>query len=285
MVALPAGVGGHKGTVPTMRKHIITGTAALCIAVIAAGDCCAQTVENRPRGKNTASPNDYTVSYGSRERRPRSYNAYYNTARINGYTVSPFIVTGPGTAQPIILGPVRPYSDEEYARIVISALEAGRVAPTTARRETESVVRSFKNDDGLTEYEIGEAVVTDALERGVLLLENGEQVKLRGVRVPSDRDTNDFTRLFAREAITLLRESAQGQRVYLMFDEPLRNGDGTILATVYLADGTQLNKLVLARGFGRVDPDDFLPTSDLTSVKTAEDAARSAKVGIWSRTP
>lgn len=262
--------------------------AALTVA-LAAGWCAAgvsavhaQTYDPRPRGKTTASPADYSVSYGGTVRRPRKFDYYYYQPR-NGYTLSPFIVSRPMRRQPIVLGPVRPYTEEQYAQLVIQSYEATRMEPASSRLPVQSVVQEVTRDDGAVEYSLASARVAEVAERGTLTLENREQVKLRGARVPSENDPNDMTRLFAREAAQTLRQLTENQTVYIMFQDPLRNADGAILGTFYLGDGTELNRLLIQRGLARVEPGDFFPDEDITSLQEAERLAREAKLGIWSR--
>ena len=87
----------------------------------------------------------------------------------------------------------------------------------------------------------------------------------------------------AREAIGALRGLTQGRTVYLVFEEPLRNSDGALLATVYQRDGTNLNKQILTMGYGQVQESDFYATTDLSILKAAEQAARQSRSGLWSR--
>jgi endonuclease YncB( thermonuclease family) len=269
----------------TMRQR---GSVAVLTVALAAGwflaaygGAQAQSYDPRPRGKTTAQKSDYSVSRGATVRRPRKFDYYYYQPR-NGYTLSPFIVSRPVQRQPLVLGPVRPYTEEQYAQLVIASYEATRMEPASSRLPVQSLVQEVSRDDGTMEYSLASSRVADVLDRGTLIMENREQIKLRGVRVPSENDPNDMTRMYAREAAQTLRQLTENQTVYIMFQDPLRNNDGTILGTFYLADGTELNRLLIRKGLGRIEPGDFFPDEDLTSLREAERLAREQKLGIWS---
>ncbi|MCX7717192.1 MAG: thermonuclease family protein [Candidatus Sumerlaeaceae bacterium] len=263
---------------------VAAATLALAAGWWAAGQAPAQaqTYDPKPRGKTTAPKSDYSVSRGRTMRRPPKFDYYYYQPR-NGYTLSPFIVSRPVQRQPIVLGPVRPYTEEQYAQLVIASYEATRMEPATSRLPVQSVVQEVTREDGTVEYALAAARVADVLDRGTLTLDNREQVKLRGARVPSENDPNDITRMFAREAAQTVRRLTENETVYIMFQDPLRNNEGTILGTFYLRDGTNLNRLLIRKGLARIEPTDFFPDEDLTSLRQAEEAAREEKLGIWSR--
>lgn len=259
-------------------------TLALAGVWWAAGQGAAfgQSYDPKPRGKTTASKAEYATSRGRVVRRPPKFDYYYYQPR-NGFTLSPFIVSRPVMRQPIVLGPVRPYTEEQYAQLVIASYEATRLEPASSRLPVQSVVQEVTREDGTVEYALAAAKIADVLDRGTLTLDNREQIKLRGARVPSENDPNDLTRMFAREAAKTLRQLSENETVYIMFQDPLRNGDGTILGTFYLRDGTNLNLLLIRKGLARIEPTDYFPDEDLSSLRQAEEAAREAKLGIWSR--
>jgi endonuclease YncB( thermonuclease family) len=80
-----------------------------------------------------------------------------------------------------------------------------------------------------------------------------------------------------------IRALTQGNPIFIVFDEPVRDGDGNLLGTVYLRDGTELNRILLQEGLGYVEPRDFLENRDLAEQHASEQIARESKVGIWSR--
>jgi endonuclease YncB( thermonuclease family) len=200
-----------------------------------------------------------------------------------GYELSPLIVTGV-VPQPT---PARDssfqrYSDLEYSRLILSTLALPEIQPLSGPRARRSIVRTETTSDGLTRYAQAEAEVIDVLNRCVLLLDTGEQVRLRGVRCYSLRDPDPVVRLYVREATRKLREMTRGQKVRLILDDPLRDLDGNILAVVVTPGGVELNRFMLEQGYGYVEPSDFYPFQDLTPLYKSESLAREAFRGIWS---
>jgi endonuclease YncB( thermonuclease family) len=136
--------------------------------------------------------------------------------------------------------------------------------------------------DGSRQYARAEARVLDVLDRGKMLTDTGEIVKLRGVRVSSERDPNEVVAFYAREATRVLRAMTLEGAVTIDFAEPLRSGDGTLMGIVYLRDGTELNRLILERGLARTEPADFPDDRRLFELEAAEQRAKDAKIGVWS---
>jgi endonuclease YncB( thermonuclease family) len=233
-------------------------------------------------GQGKVSREDYSVGpRAARDRLPRNYNYYYDNQRTQ-YALTPIIVPNPVTQSPIILGPVRPYSDEEYSRLLLSTMNVGNVAPTSSKLETRSLLVPVEGEGG-RHFRRAEARVLDVLDRGILLAETREEVRLRGVRMVSDRDSDEVRRYYAREGARVLRSLTTNENVFFEFGEPLRDRDGNLLAMLYLRDGTQLNKLVLEQGLGYLEAKDFPDDADLSDLVSAEKAARNGKAGVWSR--
>jgi endonuclease YncB( thermonuclease family) len=263
-----------------MKLH---GPAILLLFLFVCPPLSGQTVNyGRSENANRTNPGDVSVSYGNNQRLPANYNAYYYS-RVNGYAVTPYVMPPVNGQAPILLGPVRPYSDEEYARLVRSTLNTANILPAGARTSTRSIVVAEDTEGPDREYKRAEARVVDVIDRGVLIVDTREQVRLRGVRMLSEKDPNDIDRYYAREAIRTLRELTRDQTVYIEFEEPLRDPDGTLLGTVYLSDGTQLNKLLLERGLGQLETRDFTDDRDIEQLIVAEKVARDHKSGIFSR--
>jgi endonuclease YncB( thermonuclease family) len=241
----------------------------------------------RPSG-TTSNVSKADVSVGpraTRDRLPKNYNMYrdQNLQSKAGYAYAPVILVHPAGQRPMILGPVRPYSDEEYSRLLLSTLKVGSVEPAGSKLDARTVVVEVTDANGEKQYKRAETKVLDVLDRGVLIVDTREEVRLRGVRMVSERDPDEVMRFYAREGIKALRSAAQNDPIYVEFGEPLRDRDGSLLGFVYLKDGTQLNRLMLEQGFGRVEAKDFAAESNTTEYTDAEKAAREARVGIWSK--
>jgi len=236
-------------------------------------------------GQTTANPNDYSVGYGHVVKRPRNYNYYYyNDA--NQYALSPYLNLRPYQPSRRITGPARPYSDTEYGKLVLSAINSSSIQPSNYRTEnTESIIQeTTSTPSGIRVYKPAETDVVDVLDRGIIVVPTREQMRLRGVRLPTETSTDEVTRLYAREAQATIRKLTEGKKIYVLFDTPLRDSQGNILGTVYLPDGTELNRMMIDLGYGTVNADDFAPDVDFQDLQLAQDVARSKHAGMWSKT-
>ncbi|MCX7624892.1 MAG: thermonuclease family protein [Candidatus Sumerlaeaceae bacterium] len=208
----------------------------------------------------------------------------YAAKRAEGYELSPYIVTQI-VPQPTPLpgAPPKRYSDLEYSRLILSTLAVPPLQPLVSREPSRTIIKTETTPEGLTRYAEAEAEVIDVLNRCVLLLETGENVRLRGVRCFSTRDPDPVIRYYVREATRKLRDLTRGQRIKIILDDPLRDLDGNILGIAYTPDGLELNRFMLEQGYGYVEPSDFYPFQDLTPFYRAETTARQAYRGIWSK--
>lgn len=260
----------------------------LLITVIAATDAAAQRYSSAYGGRNYRSrvytPYFANQGYGFTGAYGRGYNARGYT---NPYRFSPYLnyMAEPEVRLPPVTGPVERYSELEYGQIVQMAIEAARrnapTAPSTGPRPT-IVEATSGTEAGMVAYEPVSVTVSDVLDRAILLLPTGEEVRLRGVSTPSNTDSNNIARLYSREAIQTLRNMVQGKEAYIVLDDPVRDGSGHILGTVFLEDGTDLNKLMLEKGYGMLKTEDFAPGVDYSDLAAAQQTARDARIGIWS---
>jgi endonuclease YncB( thermonuclease family) len=261
-------------------RGILAGFAVLF--VLAAADAAAQRVTygQGPSGGSISNRNDVSYSRGRGQRRPRNYDYYYYGGAQAVAPISP--VTPAYNPAPVILGPVRPYTDDEYARLVLSTLSVPQVEPATQRVSKSIVVAEETDSTFVRKYLRAETKIMDVLDRGLMLADSREELRLRGVRMLSERETDDVYRYYAREGMRTLREVTAVGNVYLEFEDPLRDNDGTLLAIAYLPDGTELNRLILSAGLGRLEPRDFADDRDIIDLVEAEQQARDAKLGMWS---
>jgi endonuclease YncB( thermonuclease family) len=187
---------------------------------------------------------------------------------------------------PPVTGTVEKYSAVEYGQIVKMAMEAAqRNSPIGAASTTTRLVdmATTRTPSGETGYAPVSTRVSQVLDRGILLLPTGEEMRLRGVFMPSSTDTNDVLRLYAKEGVQVLSQLTGSKELYVLLDEPLRDNDGRLLGTVLLADGTELNSRMLELGYGSLRPEDFAPGVDFSDLQASQEKARELRVGIWSR--
>lgn len=206
------------------------------------------------------------------------------TAPAGGYALSPMIYTQPQTFIPRVAGNVRKYTPVEYGKVVLSTLKASNFPTTNPNPALESIVQSTTDPvSGLPQYEPAAIEVVQVLDRGVLLSHSREEIRLRGLRVPSGRDSNEVMALYGREANQLLTQLTGGKPIQLALGVPLRDKNGFILAMAYLPDGTELNQLLLTMGYAKMAEEDFAVGSKTDIYKAAEGNARGQNLGIWSR--
>ncbi len=129
--------------------------------------------------------------------------------------------------------------------------------------------------------------VRHALDGDSLLLADGRQVRLIGVNTPEIHPSADKLKRvapqpLAREATRFTAARVNGQRVTLHFERERTDRYKRLLAHVTLADGTHLEEALLREGFGwmvAIPPN----VAELSRLQAAEDEARLAKRGVWSR--
>lgn len=224
---------------------------------------------------------DMSVTYGTYHKNPKNYDHYYYS-RTSGYAITPIVIPPTVNQRPIILGPVQPYTDEQYAQIVEQSLGADTLQPGSARRGGRTIVEKQGDPLAATAYKRAQTRVIDVGDRGALRVETGEEVRLRGVRMMSEREPDEVRRFYGREGIRVLRELTQGVPVWVELQDPLRNRDGAVLGKVYLSDGTELGRYIMLQGLGRLAEEDFAESGEAAELADCEEAARVAKMGIWS---
>ncbi len=250
-------------------------TALITFLVLLPDTAAAQLNPSR-KARTTASKSDYSTGYNRGSRRPRNYDQHYYNAR-TGYELSPYLVVPQAASRPIT--PVAPYSATEYGSMISASLNAHPVVSEAKRPEhARSILETRSTEAGFIQVQ-----ATGVLDRGLLLLGSGEQVRLRGVRVFSTTSRDETSKLFAREATRRLQDLTGGEDIFLLLDEPVRDRDGTLLVVAFLADGTDVGQLLLHEGLAKLQEEDFAPETNFDLLKAAESKARENKLGVWSR--
>jgi endonuclease YncB( thermonuclease family) len=277
-------------------------TAALLIGVLPGYGSCQRVMYDDP-GVTNASPDDYSVTMGHGDNLPRNYNYYYNG---NQYaqpavyaTPTPYVTVGERVADapaPAI-GYVKPYSDAQYADLVISQMNAERAAegqpplsvpkppavgPTPAPSQVVPRALPRAGTAQTTSVALRVGVVAQVLDRGVMVTSSGIELRLRGVAFPSLGSNIAKRRELASRALAGLRELTVGKKIYFTIDKPSKGLDQRTLAIVHLHDGTELNRLALESGMGTFVPGDFPDESNADALAGAEADARKNKRGLWS---
>jgi len=109
--------------------------------------------------------------------------------------------------------------------------------------------------------------VVEVMEGDILVLNNGEKVRLIGIEVSTQSEA-------------FIREMVVGKKIKLKYDRQKVDREGKMLAYVYLLDGTFLNAEVIKQGYARINRK--LPFKYREEFKDYEKEAKEMKRGIWS---
>jgi endonuclease YncB( thermonuclease family) len=259
----------------TASRFVFLGLAGL---IIVSGGIPAAAQTNRTNVSRSRYYTPYMRAYGGTAAagygRGTPYGAQYPRVQMT-------------PALPPVSGTVTKYSPVEYGQIVKMAVDAARKNSPISNSQANTVrlvdLATTKTATGETVYAPVSTRVSQVLDRGILLLSTGEELRLRGVFMPSSTDTNDVLRLYAKEGVQKLAQLTGANEVYVLLDEPLRGNSGQLLGTVILADGTELNRRMLELGYGSLKPEDFGPGVDFSDLQKAQATAKEQRLGIWSR--
>lgn len=253
------------------------------LAVAAAGAVSAETINRSKSSYNASIRSRYNTPY---MRGFNNYNAPYGVRpyALPAIPIAP-IISKP--ALPPVSGPVEKYSDVEYGDIVKMTIDAARRndpgVPGSVPFTSVVEKATTRTAGGDVAYAPVPVRVSQVLDRGILLLSTGEELRLRGVFMPSSTDTNDVLRLYAKEGVQVLTRLVESGGVYLLLDDPVRDASGHLLGTVILQDSTDLNRRMLESGYGSFKAEDFAAGVDVDDLRKAQQTAQETRLGIWSR--
>ena len=155
-------------------------------------------------------------------------------------------------------------------------------------RQTSGVItfaENGKDSYGVKKYKPISVEVLDVLDRGQILVQTKEQIRLRGARVPSERSPNTVDVIYAREANEWMRNNLIGKNVQLDFIDNPRDKFGLLQGTFKFGDDdatSDLLKTLLEFGYARLDVDDLWTSAPVNELREIQDRARSQHIGIWS---
>ena len=124
---------------------------------------------------------------------------------------------------------------------------------------------------------------TRVVEGNIIILNNGEKVRLIGVDTPETKQPNKSVEYFAKEAFAFTEKMVKGKEVKLEYDLQKKDPYGRLLAYIYLKDGTFLNAEILKGGYGRTATK--FPCKYSKQFTQYEKEAREHKRGIWAQKP
>lgn len=141
-------------------------------------------------------------------------------------------------------------------------------------------VGSFPKPTGAL-FEVKRVVDGDTLL--IQYYDKEERVRLIGINTPETVDPRKTVECFGKEAKEEMTRLAQGNKVYLEFDESqgLRDRYDRLLAYVYLESGEMLNRMMIANGFA-YEYTYLKPYMYRDDFRAALSFARNQKRGLWS---
>jgi len=86
--------------------------------------------------------------------------------------------------------------------------------------------------------------IREIIEPDLIRLNNGQKVKLIGIKPLSDKKN---------EALVFLEKKLRKSQIYLKYDDLVRNGTDVISAYVYMKNRTFINAHLIKNGFVDVD--------------------------------
>ncbi len=123
--------------------------------------------------------------------------------------------------------------------------------------------------------------VTRVVDGDTLALDGDEKVRLIGVDTPETVHPTKPVEYFGREASTFTKRMAEGQQVYLEYEQgsPTKDRYGRTLDYIYLKDSTLLNEEITERRYGHAYT--RFPFSKMVEFRAAQRRAQSHGLGLW----
>lgn len=130
------------------------------------------------------------------------------------------------------------------------------------------------------------AIVTRVVDGDtVIVLANGvsEKVRLIGVDTPETVDPRKLVECFGKEASAFTTATLINKNITLESDLTQSDRDkyGRLLRYVFLSDGTLVNKLIIAEGYGHEYTYD-VSYKYQSEFKQAQTSANESKKGLWA---
>jgi endonuclease YncB( thermonuclease family) len=123
--------------------------------------------------------------------------------------------------------------------------------------------------------------VSFVLDGDTVILQGGERVRLIGINAPEKEYAHRPAQPYALEALLALRELVQDEPIVLVKGKQDADSYGRTLGYLESADGTDLQQVLVARGYAFVVA--FPPDIDrLEQYLDAERTARANRLGVWN---
>lgn len=115
-----------------------------------------------------------------------------------------------------------------------------------------------------------------------VVLNDGRKLRYLGINTPEIDYERQLGQPYAYVAKRFNRKLVDGKKIRLEFEQKKTDRYGRILAYAFLADGTFVNRQLLAKGYGYYYPSSRPGKYDDLLLKTQREAM-SAKTGIWKK--
>lgn len=122
-------------------------------------------------------------------------------------------------------------------------------------------------------------VIREIKETDTLVSQDGKVIRLIGVRTPLYRETM-FPDFYGAETFNYLWNTVRGKEVKLEAESGKLSKEGSVLAYVYMPDGTMLNRELIRKGYACVREEKF-KFKYKNDFLQAEEEARKKVLGIW----
>lgn len=160
----------------------------------------------------------------------------------------------------------------------------------------EAAFGAYEADDGTYSYDDEDedersntnATVTNVVDGDTIdvVLDEGFEARIRflGVNTPETVDPRRPVECFGAEASNYAKTILSGERVLLEADPQADERDryGRLLRNVFLADGTDVNALLVERGYAYAYLGFPMDPERKAELKRLENRAREGELGLWS---
>jgi micrococcal nuclease len=162
--------------------------------------------------------------------------------------------------------------------VAVNAIKvSGAVTPSEASEDSRDGVTNPEQFYGVVEVVDGDTIAVDI---------NGEKIKVRliGINSPETVDPRKRVECFGKEASAAAKNLLSGKKVRLEADPSQMDRDkyGRLLRYVFLEDGTNVNELLVARGYAYEYTYD-LPYKYQKEFRAAQKFAEANKRGLWGK--
>ncbi len=183
--------------------------------------------------------------------------------------------------------PILLYTQPSPSFLPVENADVNLTQTIAVSRRTTGVVDIVKYEiiNGARVYEPIDVQVLDILDRGELLLQTKEQIRIRGARVPSERSNSSVDVIYAREANEWMKSVLLGKDVTLDFLDSPRDPYGNLYGKLTFGENKDdLLSVLLEKGYARLDEDDLWTSAPVEQLRALQAGARKKHLGVWSDT-